>query len=522
MSEPTAIGQKSLLLSQNPKCVDYLQTIFGFLGHELTPAGQHGEVKALLDDQGADGLFAIFLDADLPEAERARLDDLLVDLEPVPPVFELVAGTAPAAGRIASGLILDRMTLPLLHGQLMTLLHKAQLYNERQRPLANQQQAGRVHSMVGSSTATQAIKQMIDQVAPTDATVLILGESGTGKEVAARRLHEHSLRRDKPFVPVNCGAIPADLLESELFGHEKGAFTGAISARKGRFEMAEGGTLFLDEIGDMSMPMQVKLLRVLQERTFERVGSSNTIHCNVRIVAATHRNLEEAIVDNRFREDLYYRLNVFPIEMPPLRERSADIPLLIEELSRRIEREQRGAAHLTDRAMQALSLYPWPGNVRELANLVERLAILYPASLVDAENLPPKYRAAMAQTPESLRAPLTAPLAAPIPMRTLEPSAPLPEALAPALASALAQSEPQPQAQSQPQAEDKLLESLPVDGLDLKTYLSDLEAGLIKQALDEADGVVAHAATRLKMRRTTLVEKLRKYGLHRGQELAEL
>jgi sigma-54 specific flagellar transcriptional regulator A len=406
------------------------------------------------------------------------------------------------------------MTLPLLHGQLMTLLHKAQLYNERQRPLANQQQAGRVHSMVGSSTATQAIKQMIDQVAPTDATVLILGESGTGKEVAARRLHEHSLRRTKPFVPVNCGAIPADLLESELFGHEKGAFTGAISARKGRFEMAEGGTLFLDEIGDMSMPMQVKLLRVLQERTFERVGSSNTIHCNVRIVAATHRNLEEAIADNRFREDLYYRLNVFPIEMPPLRERSADIPLLIEALSRRIEREQRGAAQLTARAMQALSSYPWPGNVRELANLVERLAILYPASLVDAENLPPKYREAMAQALE--------PLTAPIPARTLEPSAPVSGASAPVVAQSESQPQSQSQPQPQPQAEDKLLESLPVDGLDLKTYLSDLEAGLIKQALDEADGVVAHAATRLKMRRTTLVEKLRKYGLHRGQELAEL
>jgi sigma-54 specific flagellar transcriptional regulator A len=529
MSEPIAVGQKSLLLSQSPKLVEYLQTIFGFLGHELIPAGQHGEVKSLLDDQeGTEGLFAIFLDAGLPDAERASLDDLLADLEPVPPVFELVAGAAPAAGRMASGLILDRMTLPLLHGQLMTLLHKAQLYNERQRPLANQQQAGRVHSMAGSSPATQSIKQMIDQVAPTDATVLILGESGTGKEVAARRLHEHYLRRAKPFVPVNCGAIPADLLESELFGHEKGAFTGAISARKGRFEMAEGGTLFLDEIGDMSMSMQVKLLRVLQERTFERVGSNTTIHCNVRIVAATHRNLEEAIADNRFREDLYYRLNVFPIEMPPLRERSADIPLLIEELSRRIEREQRGAAHLTDRAMQALSLYPWPGNVRELANLVERLAILYPASLVDAENLPPKYRAAMAQTPESLRAPLTAPLAAPIPMRTLEPSAPLPEALAPALVQSEPQSESQSQnqtqlqSQSQPQSGDKPLESLPVDGLDLKTYLSDLELGLIKQALDEADGVVAHAATRLKMRRTTLVEKLRKYGLHRGQELAEL
>ncbi len=187
----------------------------------------------------------------------------------------------------------------------------------------------------GASKAMRAVHRLIEQVAPFDTNVLILGESGTGKEMVARHIHELSGRAAHPFVPVNCGAIPADLLESELFGHEKGAFTGALSTRLGRFEFAEGGTLFLDEIGDMSLQMQVKLLRVLQERSFERVGSNKTIRCNVRIIAATHRDLDAAIIAGRFREDLYYRLNVFPLQMPPLRERLDDLPVLIEHLVQR-------------------------------------------------------------------------------------------------------------------------------------------------------------------------------------------
>ena len=182
-------------------------------------------------------------------------------------------------------------------------------------------------SLVGNSRETRRVRKMIEQVAPTEATVLVLGESGTGKEVVARNIHYHSQRRNKPFVPINCGAIPSELLESELFGHEKGSFTGAIGARQGRFELAQGGTIFLDEIGDMPLAMQVKLLRVIQERSFERVGSNKSIKCDVRIVAATHRNLEKHIRDGKFREDLYYRLNVFPVEMPRLRDRVEDLPL---------------------------------------------------------------------------------------------------------------------------------------------------------------------------------------------------
>lgn len=218
--------------------------------------------------------------------------------------------------------VLASLEMPPSYNKLLDSLHRAQVYREmydQARERGRSREPNLFRSLVGTSRAIQQVRQMMQQVADTDASVLILGESGTGKEVVARNLHYHSKRREGPFVPVNCGAIPAELLESELFGHEKGAFTGAITSRAGRFELANGGTLFLDEIGDMPLPMQVKLLRVLQERTFERVGSNKTQNVDVRIIAATHKNLEKMIEDGTFREDLYYRLNVFPIEMAPLR-----------------------------------------------------------------------------------------------------------------------------------------------------------------------------------------------------------
>jgi sigma-54 dependent transcriptional regulator, flagellar regulatory protein len=235
----------------------------------------------------------------------------------------------------------------------------------------------------GASKAMRAVHRLIEQVAPFDTNVLILGESGTGKEMVARHIHELSGRAAHPFVPVNCGAIPADLLESELFGHEKGAFTGALSTRLGRFEFAEGGTLFLDEIGDMSLQMQVKLLRVLQERSFERVGSNKTIRCNVRIIAATHRDLDAAIIAGRFREDLYYRLNVVTITLPPLRERRQDIPSLVDFFLHRSGRP----VSMTPAALQKLCAHNWPGNVRELENTVERARVLAPAGVIDAAEI---------------------------------------------------------------------------------------------------------------------------------------
>ena len=230
--------------------------------------------------------------------------------------------------------------------------------------------------LVGKGRGIQEVRRLIGQVAETDANVLILGESGTGKEVVARAIHELSARSAGPFVPINCGAIPAELLESELFGHEKGAFTGAIAARRGRFELAQGGTLFLDEIGDMPLPMQVKLLRVLQERQFDRVGGGKAVQADVRVIAATHRDLEAMIRTQAFREDLYYRLNVFPIETPPLRDRADDIPLLLQELLNRHAEQHKGIIRLTQRAMESLMQYAWPGNVRELRNICERLVVL--------------------------------------------------------------------------------------------------------------------------------------------------
>lgn len=351
-------------------------------------------------------------------------------------------------------------------------------------------------SLVGNSRGIQRVRRMIDKVAPTEATVLILGESGTGKEVVARNIHYYSNRRNKPFVPINCGAIPSELLESELFGHEKGSFTGAVGSRQGRFELAEGGTIFLDEIGDMPLQMQVKLLRVIQERSFERVGSNKSIKSDVRIIAATHRDLEKHIQDGRFREDLFYRLNVFPIEMPPLNTRAEDLPLLVNELITRLEHEKKASVRLTPAAMMALCNYEWPGNVRELANLMERLTILHPYGVVDAGDLPPKM-APHGRTFDDLRE---------------EPEAERPAGEGGEEPAGLVQGMPAMPLNSQPR--------LPRMGIDLKQHLTDIEISLIEQALDECSGVVAHAANRLKIRRTTLVEKMRKYNIHRPEEVS--
>ena len=341
----------------------------------------------------------------------------------------------------------------------------------------------------GESQSIVKIRKSIDQVAESDATVLILGESGTGKEIIARALHDSSLRRSKLFVPINCGAIPGELLESELFGHEKGAFTGALNSRQGRFEMAEGGTLFLDEIGDMPMAMQVKLLRVLQERSFERVGSNKTIHCNVRIIAATHRHLEDEIKENRFREDLFYRLNVFPIEVSPLRERTEDIPVLVKDIITCMEASSRGSVRFTNAALAVLRQYEWPGNIRELANLVERLSIIYPNEQVDVAHLPEKFQQ------------YSVPAEISIANENVNiTSINLSEKM---------------EVNNTIKNPPAVLTQLPEQGIDLKEYLTVLEGDLIRQALNECNGVVAHAAKRLNIRRTTLVEKLRKYNLER-------
>jgi sigma-54 specific flagellar transcriptional regulator A len=367
----------------------------------------------------------------------------------------------------------------------------------------------------GTSIAIREVIALVRQVAHHDSTVLILGESGTGKEVAARAIHELSPRRNRPFVAVNCGAIPGDLLESELFGHEKGAFTGAVSARKGRFEIAEGGTLFLDEIGDMSPTMQVKLLRVLQERVFERVGNHVQMRCNVRIVAATHRNLEESIKIGTFREDLFHRLNVFPIEMPALRTRLEDLPLLVRDFTAVNVAEGRGQVQLSLRALAALALCPWPGNVRELANLIERLSIVTAGRTADIEDLPAKYRPADWST-QWVAPPFASEIAAldaTVAECILLDGDTLPDGteLLP-VTDAEAEDETRENAMLVPIPMDSLA-VLPETGLDLREHLLEIERKLVLQALERSDGVVAHAARLLNLRRTTLVEKLRKLGL---------
>ncbi|WP_407347947.1 sigma-54 interaction domain-containing protein [Congregibacter variabilis] len=357
--------------------------------------------------------------------------------------------------------------------------------------------------LVGSSAQIEGIRRLIAQVAPAEASVLILGESGTGKEVVARGIHTHSARARGPFVPVNCGAIPAELLESELFGHEKGAFTGAINSRQGRFEMAAGGTLFLDEIGDMPLQMQVKLLRVLQERCFERVGSNKTLECDVRVIAATHQDLEERVDAGDFRMDLFYRLNVFPIDIPPLRQRVEDVPALVRRFVDLMEREQRGSIKLDDQAMTCLMRYPWPGNVRELSNLVERLAILHPNGAVSVADLPAKFVADRPSSPNDV---------ADVVLRGEEAMA----------MERLLQDKPiveSPGSPAPPAQESATL--LGGDGLDLKTHLAELERSLMAQALEQSDWVVARAAKMLNLQRTTLVEKMRKYEIVRPDEAPE-
>ena len=339
----------------------------------------------------------------------------------------------------------------------------------RETPRAVEPETGRVPGsrLVGDSAPMRRVRALIAQVAGFDTNVLITGESGTGKELVARAIHDASERAGRPFVAINCGAIPAELLESELFGHERGAFTGAIAARKGRFELAEGGTIFLDEIGDMPLPMQVKLLRVLQERSFERVGGTQTLRCDVRIVAATHRDLETRIADGSFREDLYYRLAVFPIELPALRARSEDLPALIDALCARTPTASGKPLRPAPAVLEALSHYHWPGNVRELANLIERLAVLCIDDTVGVDDLPPRYRADL--NPDTAA----------------------------------------PPARSRPDTEA----SLPREGLDLRDHLARIEAGLIREALARSEGVVTHAAQLLRVSRTTLIEKLRKHDI---------
>ena len=330
--------------------------------------------------------------------------------------------------------------------------------------------------MIGDDSALDHVRQLIAQVSETDATVLLFGETGTGKELAARGLHYLSNRSDEDFVPINCGAIPRDLLESELFGHEKGAFSGAVSRRRGRFEMAQNGTLFLDEIAEMPMDMQVKILRVLQEQVIYRVGGEKPIEVNVRIVAATNRCLETAVSKGEFREDLFYRLNVFPIILPPLRERGTDIIFLFEYFAQIHTVENSPPIYLTSEAQQELMRRQWPGNIRELSNLVERLSICFPGQAINPTHLP--QLSPLQQTKES------------------EPTT---------------QFATQSSSLAQPTGIDLNEQLALADEMNLQERLRDIEKEYIAQALKRSEGNITHAAKLLGLGRTTLIEKIKKH-----------
>jgi transcriptional regulator with GAF, ATPase, and Fis domain len=360
---------------------------------------------------------------------------------------------------------------------------------------------------IGESPAIRRVAELVEKVADNDSTVLLCGESGTGKEVIAKTIHYQSLRADKPFIPINCGAIPEALLESELFGHEKGAFTGANNIRMGRFELANNGTLFLDEIGEMPYPLQVKLLRVIQELEFERIGGTRSIRVDVRIIAATNIDLERAVLEKRFRNDLFYRLNVIPVTLPPLRQRKEDIPLLVAHFLERFnQKKQKKVIGFSSEAMALLLAYPWPGNVRELENIVERTVVLKDEGEVTPDDLPEKVKGVCELAPiggsiAGFLSPaegglLGTPTPAPPPTTTpvIASSIPLPGAPA---ASA-----------SFPWAQEGF--EIPDHGIPFMAWIEALEDELIQKALKKSNGVKSQAAQLLHLNRTTLVEKLKR------------
>jgi sigma-54 specific flagellar transcriptional regulator A len=470
---------KVLVIHDNQEVLRDITVILGFLGEDVIGCSLTDWKSSLVGAiKDSSQLNVVFIGSD--DGKVSSLVEELHNWDEGVPCLALGDVNLDSLDDIIRRKVIAQLELPLNYNKTLDSLYRAQVYREQyssQMGRGIRREVELFRSLVGTSRGVQFVRELMAQVADKDVSVLITGQSGTGKEVVARNLHYNSHRRNKPFVPVNCGAIPAELLESELFGHEKGAFTGAITSRAGRFELAEGGTLFLDEIGDMPLSMQVKILRVLQERNYERVGGNKTINTDVRVIAATHKNLEEMIVTGEFREDLYYRLNVFPIEMPALKDRVEDIPLLMHELISRMETEKRGSIRFNSAAILSLCRHEWPGNIRELANLVERLGIMHPYDVIGVKELPQKYRH-VEETDEVLHV----------------------------------EDMNMPSAQGLSNMDSPAL--LPVNGIDLKDYLANLEKSLIQQALNEASGVVARAAEKLRIRRTTLVEKVRKYGLN--------
>jgi len=417
----------------------------------------------------------VITDFQLPDIDGLAIIDRLAKFDAkIIPIMMTGFGTIETAVRAMKSGAFDFITKPFdLETVAVVVRRAAEFLRLRQenhllRKAVREQY--RLEQLVGASEPIQQVMEFVQKVADSDSTVMIQGESGTGKELVARMLHFNSLRKDRPLVPVNCGAIPENLLESELFGHEKGAFTGATHARMGRFELANGGTIFLDEIGEMSLPLQVKLLRVLQEREFERVGGNRTIHVDVRIVAATNQDLETLVEEKRFRKDLFYRLHVIPIVIPPLRERRSDIPLLIDHfLTRFNQTKHTEVSGLAPDALHLLTEYDWPGNIRELENMIERLVVLKKRGVLSVGDLPEKI----------CRKP------------------------------------------SGSELKEQFIR-FTEDGINLSREVEQYEKHLIMEALRKANGVTSRAAQLLHLNRTTLVEKLKRKGVDPRSHLETL
>ncbi|HSQ63876.1 MAG TPA: sigma-54 dependent transcriptional regulator [Polyangiaceae bacterium] len=422
----------------------------------------------------------VITDLKMPKVDGMTLLKEALREDPELPIVMITAhGTVDTAVEALKSGAFDYLTKPFDKDEVRQIVAKALKTKELAGTEASATPAatGARFGIIGGSPGIADLYAVLERVSDTPTTVLITGESGTGKELVARALHDHSSRKDKPFIKVNCAAIPKELIESELFGYERGAFTGAVTSKPGRFELANGGTLFLDEIGEIPVEMQVKLLRALQESEFERVGGIKTIRVDVRLVAATNRDLKKLIAAGNFREDLFYRLNVVPIRLPALRERATDIPMLVEHfLTKFNDRLKKHVAGVEPEAMDVLCNYSWPGNIRELENVVERAVLFCDMQRVRLEDLPPEVRGGPA-----------------VPISTPPTDANLEAALA---------------------GEGGLKEHV-------KVAMSKLERELVSRALQQTGGNVTHAARLLKISRKGLQLKMKELGLREGAEKGE-
>lgn len=464
------MAQRILVIDDDESVRDLLYTFFKDQGFDVTTATNGKEGLEILKVEPFD-LFIV--DLIMPEMGGIEMlksvSNLHIDTPSIVITAFATVSTAVEAMKLGA---FDYITKPFSLDELLIIVNRclevSKIKKENIKLKRQLKQQFDFGGLIGSSPEMQKVFDLIKKIADTDSTVLIYGESGTGKELVAKVIHYNSQRAQKPFIPLNCAAIPKDLLESELFGHEKGAFTGAISTRIGRFELANGGTIFLDEIGELHPSLQVKLLRVLQEREFERVGSTKTLKVDVRILAATNRDLEKAIEEGHFREDLYYRLNVIPLRLPPLRERKEDIPFLVEHFIQKFsKKKKKEEIVISPEAMNCLINYQWPGNVRELENMIERLVILCD-KVVTVEDLPERLRGDVTTTGKTENVSIKRDL-------------------------------------------NNFI--LPDEGIDLNSLIDKIERDLIIQAIQKTKGVKSKAASLLGLNRTTLIEKMKKKGL---------